>query len=79
MLTISKLCSIFIIVKLSIQGNFGMCDHPGFYLRKKLEESDMSQKELSSRIGVSEKLISLVIGGDRNISASLARKLGYVF
>ena len=48
-------------------------------LEKKLEESDMSQKELSSRIGVSEKLISLVIGGDRNISASLARKLGYVF
>ena len=56
-----------------------MCHHPGFYLRQKLEEAEMSQKELSSRIGVSEKLISLVNGGDRNISASLARKLGYVF
>lgn len=56
-----------------------MCDHPGLYLRKKLEDSDMPQKELSSRLGVSEKLISLVIGGDRNISASFARKLGYVF
>lgn len=55
-----------------------MCQHPGIYIREELDKIEMSQKELATRIGVSEKLVSLIIGGARDISANFARKLGYV-
>lgn len=51
--------------------------HPGQVLAKILERENMSQKELSVRTGVTEKHISTVINGKKNISASFAKKLEY--
>ena len=53
--------------------------NPGTELKNKLAESGISRKELAQRIDVSEKHICTVINGDRGISATFARKLGYVF
>ena len=52
---------------------------PGAALSEMLEKTGMSRKELSQRAGVTEKHISTVINGERGISTSFARKLGYVF
>lgn len=54
-------------------------DNPGITLEKKLKTANMARKELAQRTGVTEKHISTVINGERGISASFARKLGYVF
>lgn len=51
--------------------------HPGETLQEVLEDREMSQKELSIRTGVTEKHISTVINGQKNISASFAKKLEY--
>lgn len=53
--------------------------NPGSILEQKLINSGMSRKELAQRICTSEKHICTVINGTRGISASFARKLGYVF
>ncbi|MBP3261230.1 MAG: HigA family addiction module antidote protein [Pseudobutyrivibrio sp.] len=51
--------------------------HPGKYLNKMLEQEGMTQKELSIRTGMTEKHISTIINGKKNISASFAKKLEY--
>lgn len=51
--------------------------HPGETIAEFLEEKRMSQKELAIRCGVSEKHVSTVISGQKNISASFAKKLEY--
>lgn len=53
--------------------------HPGQELQEKLKTSGMSRKELAIRTGVTEKHINTILNGSRNISASFARKLSYVF
>lgn len=52
--------------------------HPGQLILQALEKVGMTQKELATRVGVSEKHISTVISGDRPISTTFAQKLGYV-
>lgn len=54
-------------------------DNPGKTLEEHLLKNAISRKELSQRIAVSEKHISTVINGERGISPTFARKLGYVF
>lgn len=51
--------------------------HPGETLAEVLEDREMSQKELAIRTGVTEKHISTVINGQKNISSSFAKKLEY--
>ncbi len=51
--------------------------HPGETLMEFLEERKMSQKELAIRCGVSEKHISTVLNGKKDISANFAKKLEY--
>ena len=51
--------------------------HPGETLAEVLEDREMTQKELSIRTGISEKHISTVINGQKNISSSFAKKLEY--
>ena len=51
--------------------------HPGETLSEVLDERGMSQRELAYRTGVSEKHISTVISGQKNISADFAKKLEY--
>ena len=53
--------------------------HPGRVIQEKLEYAGMSRKELAIRTGVTEKHICTIVNGDKNISASFAKKLGYVF
>lgn len=53
--------------------------HPGLLLQRELDQNRMSRKELAIRTGVTEKHICTVINGDRGISATFAKKLGYVF
>lgn len=51
--------------------------HPGETLAEVLEDRAMSQKELAIRTGMTEKHISTVINGQKNISSSFAKKLEY--
>ena len=51
--------------------------HPGETIAEILEDRDMTQRELAVRTGVTEKHISTVINGQKNISAAFARKLEY--
>ena len=51
--------------------------HPGIVLQNKIDEENMSQHDLAVRTGVTEKHISTIINGTKNISASFAKKLEY--
>lgn len=51
--------------------------HPGETLTEILEDRDMSQKELAIRTGMTEKHISTVVKGQKNISVAFAKKLEY--
>lgn len=51
--------------------------HPGETLQEILEDREMSQKELAIRCGVSEKHVSTVLSGKKNISSDFAKKLEY--
>lgn len=50
--------------------------HPGESLKELLEQKEISQKELAIRTGFSEKHISTVVHGTKDISSSFALKLG---
>lgn len=63
--------------KIGLSHNFII--HPGETIAEFLEERNMSQKELAIRCGVSEKHISTVISGQKNISVDFAKKLEYAF
>ena len=54
-------------------------EHPGKKLKALLKANSMTRKELAMRTAVTEKHISTLISGERNITASFARKLGCVF
>ena len=51
--------------------------HPGETLLEVLEDREMTQKELAIRTGMSEKHISTILSGQKNISAAFAKKLEY--
>lgn len=51
--------------------------HPGVILKDILDGKNLTQKELHLRTGVSEKHISNIINGTKNISPALAKKLEY--
>lgn len=51
--------------------------HPGETLDEILQDRSMSQKELAVRTGVTEKHISTVLHGQKNISPAFARKLEF--
>ena len=51
--------------------------HPGETLAEILRDREMSQKELSVRTGMTEKHISTVVKGQKNISVAFAKKLEY--
>ncbi len=51
--------------------------HPGETLSEIIEDRGMSQKELAVRTGMTEKHISTVIHGQKNISSAFAKKLEY--
>ena len=49
--------------------------HPGETLHEFLKDRKMSQKELAIRCGVSEKHVSTVLNGKKDISLSFAKKI----
>lgn len=51
--------------------------HPGETLEEVITDRGMTQRELAVRTGVTEKHVSTVIHGQKNISASFARMLEY--
>lgn len=51
--------------------------HPGETLAEAIEDREMSQHDLAVRTGMTEKHISTVINGQKNISPSFAKKLEY--
>lgn len=51
--------------------------HPGETIGEIIQDRNISQKELAIRTGFTEKHISTVINGQKNISADLAMKLEY--
>lgn len=51
--------------------------HPGETLIEILEDREMTQKELAVRTGMTEKHISTVVKGQKNISVAFAKKLEY--
>lgn len=50
-------------------------EHPGALLLSEINKRGMKQKELAIRTGLSEKHISTIINGTKDISASFAHKL----
>lgn len=57
-----------------------MCkEHPGKEIERLLKAMGMSRKELATRTDVTEKHINTLISGERNITVSFAKKLGYIF
>ena len=54
-------------------------EHPGKILAVMLKKVNMNQKELAIRTGMTEKHISTVINGSRDISLDFSKKLEYVF
>ena len=50
-------------------------EHPGKLLLSEINRIGMNQKELSVRTGMSEKHISTVINGTKDISSAFARRL----
>jgi HTH-type transcriptional regulator/antitoxin HigA len=53
--------------------------HPGETIKEALTDSETTQKELAIRADVSEKFVSQVISGKKDISKNFAKKLGAVF
>ena len=51
-------------------------EHPGKLLLSEINRIGMNQKELSVRTGMSEKHISTVINGTKDISSAFARSIG---
>lgn len=51
--------------------------HPGETILEIIQDRGISQKELAKRTGFSEKHISTVINGKKNISAEFAKKLSF--
>lgn len=51
--------------------------HPGETLIEILEDRNMSQRELAIRTGMTEKHVSTVVHGQKNISPTFARRLEY--
>ena len=51
--------------------------HPGETIAEVLDEKNISPKDLAIRCGCSEKHISNVISGKKNISINFAKKLEY--
>lgn len=59
--------------KIGLSHNFII--HPGETVKEFLEERNMLQKELAMRCDVSEKYISTIICGEKNISDDFAERL----
>ena len=53
--------------------------HPGVRLQELLDQTGMSRRDLAARTSSTEKHICTVLNQERNITASFAKKLGYVF
>jgi len=51
--------------------------HPGETIAEAIEDREMSQHDLAVKTGMTEKHISTVINGQKNISPSFAKKLEY--
>jgi len=56
-------------------GIISIVKHPGEILLSEINRIGMKQKELAIRTGMTEKHISTVINGSKNISSAFARKL----
>ena len=56
-----------------------LLSHPGETLKEVLESNNMTQKELSARIGITPKHLNLIISGKADISTETAFKLEKVF
>jgi HTH-type transcriptional regulator/antitoxin HigA len=53
--------------------------HPGFYVKNMIDELDMTQEELSKRLGTTAKNVSDLINGKSKLTDELALKLATVF
>ena len=53
--------------------------HPGKKIEKLLIKNNISQRDLAIRTNVTEKHISTIISGERDISLAYSKKLEYVF
>ena len=49
--------------------------HPGVFIQDILEDLDMNQHELATRLGVSDKHLSEIVNQKASITASFAQKL----
>ena len=54
--------------------------HPGEFIREEiLSELDISQTELSNRLGVSRRAVNELVGEKRAVSPDMALRLGRLF
>ena len=64
---------------MAIKKNFRIAAHPGEILQMMLDESGVSQSELSRKLKEKHSKINEICRGKRGISAEMAVKLGHVF
>jgi addiction module HigA family antidote len=53
--------------------------HPGEMLRDELEALRLSARKFADHIGVAPNAVTVILNGDRGISAEMALRLGRVF
>ena len=52
--------------------------HPGYYVEEAIQDMNISQNDFAKRLGVSERILSLFIDGQIDISYNLAKRLSMV-
>lgn len=54
--------------------------HPGTYLKEAfVDEQRLTQSEIAKRTGISQAMVSMLIAGERDMTASVAVKLERAF
>ena len=53
--------------------------HPGIYIKETLEAMEMTARDFSARIGISERTLSAIINGNGDITFNIAYKLSLYF
>ncbi|RAK50458.1 addiction module antidote protein, HigA family [Macrococcoides bohemicum] len=65
--------------KLVLEYNDQMAFHPGVYIQDSLDDLDMTQRELATRLDTSAKNVSEIVNGLKSVNPKMALNLSKVF
>ncbi|WP_239741060.1 HigA family addiction module antitoxin [Mammaliicoccus sp. M-M45] len=67
------------VKNLILEHNNQMAFHPGVYIQDSLEDLDMTQRELATRVDTSPKTISEIVRGEQSLTPKMAINISKVF